>query len=235
MKPELLPSHATPMLLKQNRQAKRHHVNYEDSTLAAIAGYVDAFGFVALFGLFTAHVTGNFVLIGAEVAGFGQGVLIKMMAFPAFIMGVALSSVLMKVLRPAGPRRSAQLLYGVQAVLLLGFCLTGVCISPVVSSDSAPVVICGMLGAAAMGVQNAHSRLVARDAVANTVMTGNVTQAVLDAVELVSPGVTRETKATARARLGLARRCRPCSALSWAQWQALLPTDKHRFGHSCSH
>ena len=43
----------------------------EDSVLAAIAGYVDTLSFVALFGLFTAHVTGNFVLIGAETAGFG--------------------------------------------------------------------------------------------------------------------------------------------------------------------
>jgi uncharacterized membrane protein YoaK (UPF0700 family) len=41
----------------------------EDSVLAAIAGYVDMLSFVALFGLFTAHVTGNFVLIGAEAAG----------------------------------------------------------------------------------------------------------------------------------------------------------------------
>ncbi|MFM0200014.1 YoaK family protein [Paraburkholderia fungorum] len=177
-------------------------MNYEDSTLAAIAGYVDTLGFVALFGLFTAHVTGNFVLIGAEVAGFGQGVLMKLMAFPSFIVGVALSSVLMKTLRPEGPARGARLLYCVQAVLLLGFCLAGVAVSPVVSVDSAPVVACGMLGAAAMGVQNAHSRLVSRPGVPNTVMTGNVTQAVLDAVDMASPGATPEAKAIARARLG---------------------------------
>ena len=38
----------------------------EDSVLAAIAGYVDTLSFVALFGLFTAHVTGNFVLVFKE-------------------------------------------------------------------------------------------------------------------------------------------------------------------------
>jgi len=177
-------------------------MKYEDSALAAIAGYVDTLGFVALFGLFTAHVTGNFVLIGAEVANVGQGVLVKIMAFPAFIAGVAVSSVLVKTLCFAGTRRNARLLYCFQAVLLLGFCLSGVYVSPVVSIDTAPVIICGMLGAAAMGVQNAHSRLVSRPGVPNTVMTGNVTQAVLDAVDIGSPGVTAEAKAAARVRLG---------------------------------
>jgi uncharacterized membrane protein YoaK (UPF0700 family) len=36
--------------------------------LGLLAGYIDTSAFVALFGLFTAHVTGNFVLIGSELA-----------------------------------------------------------------------------------------------------------------------------------------------------------------------
>ncbi|MGN8139206.1 DUF1275 family protein, partial [Paraburkholderia sp. 22099] len=50
----------------------------EDTLLAGIAGFVDTLSFVALYGLFTAHVTGNFVLIGAGVGGYGQGILLKL-------------------------------------------------------------------------------------------------------------------------------------------------------------
>jgi uncharacterized membrane protein YoaK (UPF0700 family) len=173
----------------------------EDSVLAAIAGYVDTLSFVALFGLFTAHVTGNFVLIGAEVAGFGQGVLLKLMAFPAFVAGVVLSSMLAKRARATVQHREACVLYVAQAVLMLGFCVAGISVAPVGSPDSVPVIVCGMLGAAAMGVQNAHGRLTSRPGVPNTVMTGNVTQVVLDAIDIVSAQAPPEAKAVARARM----------------------------------
>ena len=85
---------------------------------------------------------------------------------------------------------------------MLAFCLAGVGVSPVVHSDSTPVIICGMVGAAAMGVQNAHGRLVVRPGVPNTVMTGNVTQAVLDVIEIFSPATPGDAKAVSRTRLG---------------------------------
>ena len=177
-------------------------MNSEDNLLAGIAGYVDTLSFVALFGLFTAHVTGNFVLIGAEAAGFGEGVFMKLMAFPAFVAGVVVSSVLVKSVSPATPNRAACRLYAVQAALMLAFCLAGIVVSPVVHADNGPVIVCGMIGATAMGVQNAHGRLVARPGVPNTVMTGNVTQAVLDTIVVLSTQESGDAQAVARTRLG---------------------------------
>jgi uncharacterized membrane protein YoaK (UPF0700 family) len=203
-------------------------MKYADSTPAAVAGYVATLSFVALFGLFTAHVTGNFVLTGAAAAGFGQGVVMKLMAFPAFSAGVVLSSVIVTATRSWGSSRGAVLLYGVQA-LLLGFCLAGVGVTPVVSASSVPAVACGMIRAAAMGVHNAHGRLIARAGVPNTVMTGKVTQSVLDALELVSSEVTAEVKSAARARLGKtlhAVACFGAGALAYRYvmfWALLMP------------
>jgi uncharacterized membrane protein YoaK (UPF0700 family) len=52
-------------------------MNREDTLLAGIAGFVDTLSFVAQFGLFTAHVTGNFVLSGASIGHAGRGLLLK--------------------------------------------------------------------------------------------------------------------------------------------------------------
>lgn len=161
---------------------------HEDTILAWIAGYVDTLGFIALFGLFTAHVTGNFVLIGAEVAGVGQGVLLKLLAFPSFIVGIALSSVMFKFLERRHAEHAASALYLLQAVLLTSFMAAGWIAMPIENSTSFAVLLCGVLGAMAMGVQNARGRLLQSAGLPNTVMTGNVTQVVLDVIELVHLG-----------------------------------------------
>ena len=44
------------------------------------AGYVDTAGFLALGGLFTAHVTGNFVTLGAALIQGTSGTLSKLAA-----------------------------------------------------------------------------------------------------------------------------------------------------------
>lgn len=175
-------------------------MKHEDTILAAVAGFVDTLSFVALFGLFTAHVTGNFVLIGAGVAGFGQGILLKLSVFPAFVCGVVASSLIARALSGRPAWQGTRVLHAVQAVLLLGFCAAGVWATPVTQSDSLPVLLAGIVGTFAMGVQNAHPRVIARAGVPNTVMTGNVTQAILDVVDMLSAGTADSVRATARAR-----------------------------------
>ncbi|CAI8875242.1 MULTISPECIES: YoaK family protein [Burkholderia] len=177
-------------------------MKHEDTILAAVAGFVDTLSFVALFGLFTAHVTGNFVLIGAGIAGFGQGVVLKLSVFPAFVCGVVAASLIARSMSGRPGWQGTRALHTVQAVLLLGFCAAGLWATPVTQSDSLPVLVAGIVGTFAMGVQNAHPRVMARAGVPNTVMTGNVTQAILDVVDLLSAGTTDSARVAARARFG---------------------------------
>jgi uncharacterized membrane protein YoaK (UPF0700 family) len=165
--------------------------------LAFVAGYVDTLGFIALFGLFTAHVTGNFVLIGSELVASTHGVLIKLLAFPAFIVAVIAARMIVLWARRRGYRPSPVLL-GVQAVLLAAFMTAGWLALPLQDSSSPLALTAGIFGAAAMGTQNAASRLLWSTLTPTTVMTGNVTQLVIDLVDLArgerEPGVTARAK-----------------------------------------
>ncbi|MEW9583379.1 YoaK family protein [Paraburkholderia sp. DGU8] len=173
----------------------------EDTCLALIAGYVDTLGFVALFGLFTAHVTGNFLLIGASLAHGGHGLLIKWLAFPAFVAGIVLARMLDNRLLHREPSVRAHALYVLQAVLMAGYMTLGLLAMPVTDADAPLTIACGLLGAAAMGVQNAHGRLTTRAVVANTVMTGNVTQAVIDGFDLLFSSNDLAARQAAHSRL----------------------------------
>lgn len=154
------------------------------SALGFTAGYVDTVGFVALFGLFTAHVTGNFVLIGSELAHPTHGVLIKLLAFPAFIAAVALSRLVALGAERRG-RPARQPLLRLQIALLLACMSCGWWGAPIGDVGTPWALAAGVLAAAAMGVQNAASRLAFGELAPTTVMTGNVTQLVIDLVDLL--------------------------------------------------
>jgi uncharacterized membrane protein YoaK (UPF0700 family) len=153
--------------------------------LAFMAGYVDALGFVALAGLFTAHVTGNFILIGAGLANPDHpSVLLKLLAFPAFVLGVALARILTLAAerRQAAALRPALLL---ELVLLLGFMGAGIAAEPLHGRPGMLAVAAGFLGAAAMGVHSGVSKLLLGHLAPTSMMTGNVTQIVIDLVDLL--------------------------------------------------
>ena len=148
--------------------------------LSFVAGYVDTFSFVVLFGLFTAHVTGNFVLIGAAFAGHGYaGVVAKLLALPVFIAGVGATHALQTRLRdPAGT------LVLVQLAGLALFMACGLALAPLDDADAPATVLTGLLGVLTMAVQNAAARVAFARLSPTTVMTGNVTQVTIDAVDV---------------------------------------------------
>jgi uncharacterized membrane protein YoaK (UPF0700 family) len=155
------------------------------SSLAFLAGYVDTLGFIALFGLFTAHVTGNFILIGAALANASQAsLLLKFLAFPAFIAGIVIARLAIAAsLKRQGPALTLAL--SLQLVLLVGFMLCGWQASPIGTAVTPLAMAAGLLGAAAMGVHSATSRLLLTQLVPTSMMTGNVTQLVIETVDVL--------------------------------------------------
>src|SRR5947207_10564416 len=83
-------------------------------------GFVDTAGFLGLQGLFTAHVTGNFVTLGAALVHGSHGIVGKILALPEFIGVVALARLAGAALR-ARRLPALRILLAVKVVLLAGF------------------------------------------------------------------------------------------------------------------
>jgi len=166
--------------------------------LAFVAGFVDTCGFIALFGLFSAHVTGNFVLLGASLIRPHAGVIAKLLALPAFMVAVAATRVFL--IRAGDSERAERSVLAAEAVFLGCFLAAGVAAAPVVDADGGLAVLAGMFAVVAMGIQNAAARTVFATLSPTTVMTGNVTQIVLDCVDFVAFRAA-DIKGAARARL----------------------------------
>jgi uncharacterized membrane protein YoaK (UPF0700 family) len=124
--------------------------------LAVTGGFTDAFGFLTLHGLLTAHVTGNLVFLAVGLAQGGAHIIMKLLALPLFMAGVGLTTVFITW---AGRRSGLTLAWS----LLAEACLFLLCLAA------------GML--LPMGAQNAIMRLPLKRLPPTTAMTGNVAEA----------------------------------------------------------
>ena len=86
-------------------------------------GFVDTAGFLGLQGLFTAHVTGNFVTLAATLVMGTHGVIAKLLALPEFAIVVALARVAGSAMRARGLPALPILLMAKVCFLLVFFVL----------------------------------------------------------------------------------------------------------------
>ncbi|MGB6967625.1 MAG: YoaK family protein [Xanthobacteraceae bacterium] len=175
--------------------------------LSLNGGFVDTVGFLGLQGLFTAHVTGNFVTLAATLVSGTHGVIAKLLALPEFIVVVIVARLLGAALRARG-LPALRLLLVAKVTFLLAFFVLAVTLGPFPDSDAPAALLAGFAGIAGMAVQNAVQRVHYSSLPPTTLMTGNTTQAALDAVDLLHGGNGDLT--TTRARFG-----RTVQSIAW--------------------
>lgn len=171
-----------------------NHIGRISFMLACIGGYCDTVTFVSGDSIFSAHVTGNFIVFAAQLfSGYSEDSWIKLLTFPVFVAAVMFGGWLAE----RSPGKYGILL--VESLLLLvggavAFILPALEIMPV--GDCMYFVV--MVTVFALGLQNTFGRLFAKETFGpTTIMTGNVTQASLDLGNILRKGINAEAASRA--------------------------------------
>jgi uncharacterized membrane protein YoaK (UPF0700 family) len=167
--------------------------------LSVVAGSADVISFLGLGGLFVAHITGNLAILAAHLVTGSSGSVALLLSVPVFILALALTRLLAAGLDAAGLATLRPLLL-LQFLLLAGFLALAVAGGSHPDPNATSAIGAGMLGVAAMAVQNALVQLSLRGAPPTAVMTSNLTRFVMDVGEvLLGHDRTQVTQARRRA------------------------------------
>jgi uncharacterized membrane protein YoaK (UPF0700 family) len=150
--------------------------------LSVIAGMVDLIGYLTLGNIFTAHITGNLVVIAALMVRGGKMKPAQVLAIPVFILAVAAIWLLAR----ASGRRGlslARLLLLIQFLLLAVILIFSVITKPAANPHGLMAGIAVMIAVSAMACQFALLRLALPVAPSTAVMTGNLTNTVLSMLD----------------------------------------------------
>lgn len=158
--------------------------------LSWVAGFVDTSAFIILFGIFTAHVTGNIALAGSSFVASDEGSTVtRLLMLPTFMLTVAVTSLVARFARGKKWPVFAVLLT-MEAIALAVFLAVATSLSPSLLVDVQEDLILpiAMAGVVAMAIQNAlmkEAKGVFKSYIPTTVMTGNTTQLTIDLVQYV--------------------------------------------------
>ncbi|NLR66313.1 DUF1275 domain-containing protein [Chitinophaga varians] len=165
---------------------QQHSINWVTFLLAWVAGYCDTATFVSGDSIFSAHVTGNFIVFAAQVSSGSTSAAawIKLLTFPVFVIAVMAGGWLAE---KSAKKYRILLAEG----LILTACGIAAFFLPILTSlEEKPVTyLIVMVTVLGMGLQNAFGKLFAKETHGpTTMMTGNVTQAALDLGNLIRKG-----------------------------------------------
>lgn len=152
--------------------------------LTIVGGAIDTIGFIALFGFFTAHVTGNLVMAGSGLVKGENGLWIKLAALPLFVLTVMLT----KTFIDKSKKRTLILshLFFAEAFFLTAFMISGLYYHPFVEAGSITVALTGGLGLVALAIRNTASKTLIKHMSPTVLMTGNTTQLGINLTDYVN-------------------------------------------------
>src|SRR5262245_64295973 len=129
--------------MRDETHANRRSAFLLPAVLGMTAGEVDVISVLGFGGLFTAHITGNLVILAAHYITGRFGEIAPLLSVPVFVsvLGV-LTAVFVR--KPIPFIRRALLV--LQAVLLVFFLGFGVMFGPFADPNSSIAVVVGMLG-----------------------------------------------------------------------------------------
>lgn len=168
--------------------------------LSVAAGSVDVIGFLGLNALFTAHITGNLVILAAHMVAGKNAPLSLVMSVPVFMVMLAITRLLASGLERYGIAPLRPLLF-LQFALLCGF--LGICLVDThgASAETPAMLAAGMLGVSAMAVQNGLVRIALVGAPSTAVLTTDITLLTTDFGEILfGHNADRIAKARRRAK-----------------------------------
>jgi uncharacterized membrane protein YoaK (UPF0700 family) len=154
------------------------------AVLSYVAGYVDIYTFLALFGLFVANVTGSFITAGAELVTHDIGIIGKSLAVLGFLFAAGLTAGLI-ALAQEHDRATLPWMLAFEAALLAVFTFLVLTGPPITGANDLHGMVAGLFAAMAMGAQSAIVRLLMRGVPQTNVMTGNMTQLGVETTALI--------------------------------------------------
>lgn len=171
------------------RNARQARAELRVGVLSGVAGFVDAAGFVSLAGFFPAHLTGELVSAGIALSGGkvidGGG--LRVALIPVFMLAVAGATIVARVTRRRLRRDPLPTLLALMAFNLSLFGWIGWLLARTLpQAGSAALWIQAAAAVSAVGVQGVFMREAHKDACPTTVMTGNLTQFLIELVEQVA-------------------------------------------------
>lgn len=147
--------------------------------LTSVGGFVDAVGWLSLFHVFTANMSGNSIHVGMATGNADPGAVLRFgCAIMAYVLALVLTRIALEAGARGGLRRIASFTFAIEALLLLAFIYVATPLDQGRAAHFGSPLHLGMIAllAFAMGMQTATLTHLGPLTVYTTFVTGTLTK-----------------------------------------------------------